>query len=201
MRNKQIDTYIKHSAVFAQPILRHLREVVHRGCPGAQETIKWGFPHFEYHGILCSMAAFKEHCAFGFWKASLLTDPEKQLRKMGATAMGNFGRIGNLSDLPSEKILLSYVREAAKLNETGVRVPGRRKPAIKKDLSVPGYFMTTLRKNKKALETFNDFSYTNKKDYVDWVTEAKSEETRNKRLVTAIQLLAEGKIRYWKYQR
>lgn len=201
MRNKQFDAYIKHSAVFAQPILRHLREVVHRGCPGAQETIKWGFPHFEYHGILCSMAAFKEHCAFGFWKASLLTDPEKQLRKMGATAMGNFGRIGNLSDLPSEKILLSYVREAAKLNETGVRVPGRRKPAIKKDLSVPGYFMTTLRKNKKALETFNDFSYTNKKDYVDWVTETKSEETRNKHLVTAIQWLAEGKIRYWKYQR
>jgi len=201
MRNKQIDAYIKDSAVFAQPILRHLREIVHRGCPDAQETIKWGFPHFEYHGILCSMAAFKEHCAFGFWKASLLTDPEKRLRKMGATAMGNFGRIGKLSDLPSDKILLSYVREAAKLNEKGIKASGRRKPAIKKDLSVPGYFMTRLRKNKKALETFNGFSYTNKKDYVDWVTEAKSEETRNKRLVTAIQWLVKGKIRYWKYQR
>ncbi len=201
MRNKQIDTYIENSEDFAQPILRHLRELVHRTCPGTNESIKWGFPHFEYHGILCSMAAFKGHCTFGFWKAPLITDPDHRLLKMGETAMGNFGRIGKLSDLPPDKILILYIREAAKLNVTGAKVPRRRKPTMNKELPVPVYFMRTLRKNKKALETFKNFSYTNKKEYIEWITESKTEETRTKRTATAIGWLAAGKTRNWKYQK
>lgn len=200
-RDKRIDAYIAKSAPFAQPILRHVRELVHEGCPDVEEGIKWGFPHFNYNGILCSMASFKHHCAFGFWKATLLSDRRDLLARMGKTAMGNFGQLKSLDDLPSDKILIAYVREAAKLNEEGVKVPGRSKPAEKKPLKVPLYFKQALVKNKRALKTFDGFNYSNKKDYVEWVTESKTEETRNKRLETSIEWMAEGKTRNWKYLR
>lgn len=147
------------------------------------------------------MAAFKQHCAFGFWKATLLSDRRDLLSRMGKTAMGNFGQLKSMGDLPSDKILIEYVREAAKLNDAGIRVPGRSRLAEKKPLKVPSYFKQALAKNKKALKTFDEFNYSNKKDYVGWVTEAKTEETRNKRLTTAIEWMAEGKTRNWKYVR
>ena len=200
-KEKRIDAYIAKSATFAQPILNRLRKLVHEGCPDVEEGIKWGFPHFEYNGILCSMASFKHHCAFGFWKATLLSDRRDLLSIMGKTAMGNFGQLRSVDDLPSDKILIEYVKEAAKLNDAGVKVPGRSKPAEKKPLKVPSYFKQALAKNKKALNTFDEFNYSNKKDYVEWVTEAKTEETRNKRLATAIEWMAKGKIRNWKYVR
>ena len=198
-KDRRVDAYITASAEFARPVLSHLRKVIHAGCPGVEETIKWGFPHFMYKGILCSMASFKEHCAFGFWKGSLLEDREKTLEKVGKTAMGHLGRITALSDLPSEKVLLRYIKEAMALNDEGVNVPSRSKPKGDRKLDVPGDLMAALRKNKKALATFKGFNYTNKKDYVEWVTEARRDETRRRRLETAVAWMAEGKPRNWKY--
>ena len=200
-KDKRIDAYIARSADFAKPILNHLRQLVHRACPEVGETIKWGFPHFDYHGILCSMAGFKEHCAFGFWKASLLPDPHKRLSALGKTAMGHFGQLARLSDLPPDKILLQYIKEAAKLNEAGVKAARKPSSSVRKALEIPAYFKKALVKNKAASKTFDGFSYSKKKDYVDWVTEARTEETRNKRMATAFEWMAEGKSRNWKYER
>src|SRR2546426_8933862 len=126
-KNKQVDSYIAKSADFAKPILTHLRSLVHRAVPEVEEKMKWSFPHFDYRGMLCSMAAFKEHCTFGFWKASLLSDPKKILGKMGETAMGHFGRITSMRDLPPDTLLLSYIKEAAVINQKGVKLPPRPK--------------------------------------------------------------------------
>ena len=188
-KDKRVDAYITKSAPFAQPILNHLRRLVHEGCSDVNEEIKWGFPNFEYNGILCSMAAFKQHCTFGFWKATLLSDRRDLLSRMGKTAMGNFGQLKSLTDLPSDTILIEYIKEAAKLNEAGIKVPARAKKTEKKPLKVPLYFKQALAKNKKASKTF------------EWVVEAKTEETRKRRLTTSIEWMAEGKIRNWKYAR
>ena len=203
-KDLRIDTYIGKSAEFAKPILRHIRKVVHAGCPDVEETLKWGFPHFMYKGILCSMAAFKAHCAFGFWKQALLREKHKSLAKaakVAEPAMGQFGRITGVADLPSEKTLLRLVADAAALNNEGVKSPARSRAKGKRALAIPAYFMSALRENKKALATFNGFSPSNKKEYVEWVTEAKTEETRERRLATAVEWMAEGKIRNWKYTR
>ena len=200
-KSPKIDAYIAKSAPFAQPILIRLREVVHRGCPEAEETMKWGFPHFEYKGILCSMAAFKQHCAFGFWKGSIMSDPKGVMTQTGRTSMGHFDRITSVSDLPSDKILLSYIKEAMKLNDEDVKLPQRAKPKAEKVLKVSAYFLKELKKNKAALKTFESFSPSNKKDYVEWVDEAKTDATRVKRMATALEWMAEGKIRNWKYVR
>jgi uncharacterized protein YdeI (YjbR/CyaY-like superfamily) len=200
--DKRIDNYIAGSADFAKPILAHLRKLVHIACPDAEETIKWSFPHFEYEGeILCSMASFKKHCSFGFWKASLMSDPHKLMETVGKTSMGHLGQITELSALPADKILKEYIREAARLNKEGIKLPAKPKSTDKKQLDTPDYFIKALNRNKKALKTFENFSHTNKKEYVDWITEAKSESTRANRMETAIEWMAEGKIRHWKYMR
>ena len=199
-KDPRVDAYIDRSQEFAKPILSHIRELVHKGCPEVEETIKWGFLHFDYQGIMCSMASFKNHCAFGFWKASLMKDPHKLMSEVGETAMGQFGKIVDLSDLPKDKILIEYVREAARLNGEGIKLPAKPKKE-KQELVIPSYFSAALKKNKGARETFENFSYSNKKDYVEWLTDARNEETRNKRLETAIEWLAEGKVRNWKYIR
>ncbi|MEK7263939.1 MAG: YdeI/OmpD-associated family protein [Bacteroidota bacterium] len=196
-----VDKYIAKSADFAKPILEHLRELVHKGCPEAIETIKWGFPSFDYKGPLCSMAAFKEHSVFGFWKSVLLSDPKKHLQErsnQGGDAMGNLGRITSLKDLPPDKIILDFIKQAKKLNDDGIKLPAKPKKE-KTELVIPDYFMSEVKKNKKSLATFEGFSYSNKKEYVEWVTEAKTEETRNKRMATTVEWLAEGKVRNWKY--
>jgi len=187
-RDKRIDTYIANSAPFAQRILNHLRELVHQACPEVEETMKWSFPHFEYCGeILCSMAAFKKHCSFGFWKASIMPDPDGILQLVGKTSMGSLGQLADMKDLPGDRILIKYIKAAAKLNKEGVKIEHKAKPVTQKELEVPEYFSKALSTNKKALKTFDGFSNTNKKEYVQWVTEAKTEETRNKRLATAIE--------------
>lgn len=200
IKDKRIDAYISASADFAKPILRHLRKLVHQACPEVQETIKWSFPHFDYQGMMCSMASFKEHCTFGFWKAALMEDYDKKLSPVGNTAMGHFGRITNLKKLPSDKTLVKYIQEACRLNEDGVKI-SRPKPAFKKPLVVPAYFKKALAGNSKSKATFDAFPYSQKKEYVEWITEAKTEETREKRMATSIEWLAEGKIRNWKYTR
>ncbi len=144
-----------------------------------------GVPHFEYHGIMLGVAAFKEHCSIGFWKGELI---------MGKPAgsdgeMGHFGRVASLKDLPPDRHFIEYVRKAADLKPKSAR----------RELTIPEYFRTALRRNKKAAVTFNGFSYTNKKEYLEWITEAKREETRSKRLQTAIAWMAQGKPRNWKY--
>jgi len=198
-KDKRIDAYIAKSANFAQPILRELRAVVHEGCPEVEETMKWSFPHFMYKGILCSMAAFKEHCAFGFWKGSLIVD-EKENKS--TDAMGQFGRITARQDLPSKRELLGYIKKAVQLHDEGVKTPARSKPQTgKKELKVPDYFMASLKKNKKALTVFEAFPYSKKKEYVEWVTEAKTEPTRERRLQTSMEWLSQGKSRNWKYER
>jgi len=198
-KDPRVDDYIAKAAPFAQPILKHLRKVMHAGCPGVQETMKWSFPHFDYKGVLGGMAAFKQHCSFGFWKASLIFDSDPAEERNG---MGHFGRITAISDLPLEKVLLSYVKKAAALNDAGIKVPTR--PKARKErapLKVPADLTSALKRNKKAQSVFDALSYSHKKEYVDWLNEAKRDETRQKRMSTTLKQLAEGKSLHWKYQR
>jgi uncharacterized protein YdeI (YjbR/CyaY-like superfamily) len=159
--------------------------------------MKWSFPHFLYEGMLCSMASFKQHCAFGFWKGSLIVDRDG---RRAEEAMGQFGRITALSDLPSKKVLTGYVREAMRLNDEGVKSPTRSAPRAKKgEVVVPDDLASALKRNKKAQATFEGFSPSHRREYVEWIAEAKSEETRKRRLETAVEWMAEGKSRNWKY--
>ncbi len=199
-KDKHIDAYISVAAPFAKPILKHLRKLIHQGCPEVQETIKWGMPSFDYKGPFFSFASFKEHCTLGFWKASLIEDEHGYLQPVankGGEAMGNFGRVTSLRDLPSDKIILDFIRQAKRLNDEGIKNPARK--AMRKPLEAPAYMLTTIRKNKKARTAFENFSPSNKRDYVEWITEAKTEATRDKRLTQAIEWMAEGKPRNWKY--
>ena len=200
-KDPRVDAYISKSQEFAKPILKHLRELVHKACPDVEETIKWGFASFNYKGPFCSMAAFKQHCVFGFWKAALMKDPVLMSNAKSEAAMGHMGRITSLKDLPSDKILISYLKEAAKLNADGVKLPKKKNSPGKKVIVVPNYFSKELKKNQPANETFNNFSYSHKKEYVEWITEAKTEETRNKRIAKTLEWLAEGKARNWKYEK
>ena len=198
----RIDLYIAKSADFAQPILLHLRKLVHIACPDAEETIKWGFPHFEYCGeILCSFASFKKHCVFSFWKASIMTDPYHVMETIGRTAMGHLGKITDMSELPTDTIIKEYIKEAAKLNKDGIKLPSKSKTSSQKQLLIPDYLIQALKKNKKALATFEKFSPSHKNQYVEWITEAKTNATRNKRLITTIEWLTEGKDLNWKYKK
>jgi uncharacterized protein YdeI (YjbR/CyaY-like superfamily) len=195
-KDPRIDAYIAKSADFAKPILKHLRKVVHAGCPPVEETMKWSMPHFDYKGVMCGMAAFKEHCAFGFWKVDLILDRDKQAEKNG---MGSFGGIKSLKDLPDEKTLIGYVKKAAALNEAGIKAPGRTQPKKREALPMPAYFSTALKKDAKARTTFENFSPSHRREYIEWITEAKREETRKERLAQTMKWLAEGKARNWKY--
>lgn len=200
-KNQQVDAYIAKSAAFSRPILIHFRDLVHKTCPEVIETVKWGMPHFEYQGVLCNMAAFKAHCSFGFWKASLMADSYNLFSLAANASMGHLGKITTLEDLPSDEILIEYITEAVVLNKTGIKGPGKTKKTETKDLLIPDYFIDTLKENPLAFKTFESFSYTNKKEYLDWVTEAKREETRNKRLDTAMEWMSQGKVRNWKYMK
>ena len=195
-RDPRIDAYIARSAGLAKPILKHLRKVVHAGCPQVEETMKWSMPHFDYKGMMCGMAAFKEHCAFGFWKSELILGPGQTEEKPG---MGSFGCIKSLADLPNEKTLIACVKKAAALNDAGLKVPGRAKPKKREPLAMPDDFTAGLKKNTRARKTFEDFSPSHRREYIEWITEAKREETRRQRLATSIEWLAAGKPRNWKY--
>ncbi len=191
----RVDQYIAKSADFARPILMHIRKIVHAACPDVEETMKWSFPHFDYKGgMMCSMAAFKAHCAFGFWKSSLVLD-----RPDADDAMGHFGRITSVTDLPPDRELAGYVKRAAKLNDEGIKVA--RKPAApKRPLRVPADFAAIMKKKPAARKTFDAFSPSQRREYVEWVTEAKADATRQKRMATAIEWLSQGKSRNWKYE-
>jgi len=199
--DKRIDAYIAKSADFAKPILTHLRELVHSSCPTATETVKWGMPFFEYNGsILCNMAAFKAHCSFGFWNAAQMKDANDKLQVKDRGAMGNFDRITSLKDLPGDKAMTAYIKEAAALIEKGVKKPVAKK-APKPELPVPPGLAAALKKNKKAQATFEGFSPSHRRGYIERITEAKPDATREKRIATTVEWLLEGKSRMWKYQK
>lgn len=193
-RDPRIDAYIAKSAEFARPILEYLRETVHQYCPAVEETIKWGFPHFMYHGMFCSMAAFKQHCAFGFWKWPLLFGETSS-----AEAMGDFGRITSLKDAPGKKLLAGYLKQAMQLNETDTKPGAGSKKAPKPAARIPDDLAAALKKNRKAAAVFDAFSPSNRREYIEWLSEAKREETRARRLAQALEWIAEGKSRNWKY--
>lgn len=200
-KDPRVDSYIAKAQPFAKPILEHLRELVHKACPEVEETMKWSFPHFDYKGMMCSMASFKEHCAFSFWKASLMKAKTLVENAKSESAMGHLGRITSIKDLPPSKILISYIKEAKKLNDDGISLPKKPSSKEKKEIVVPEYFLKELKKNKSALKNFENFSPSNKKEYVMWIIEAKTEETLKKRITTSIEWLADGKPRNWKYMK
>lgn len=200
-KDPRIDLYISRSADFAKPILIHIRELVHKACPDVEETIKWGFPHFEYKGPLCDMAAFKQHCSFGFWKAALMKDKTLIANAKSESAMGHYGKITSIKDLPSDKKIIAHITDAMILNEKGIKLPPRKIITAKKEIVVPDYFLKQLKKNKKAFTTFKNFSPSHKREYIEWVTEAKTDETKNRRMETAIEWMTEGKSRNWKYMK
>jgi hypothetical protein len=191
----RIDAYIAASPAFAQPILTHVRAVIHAACPDVEETMKWSRPHFQYKGMLCQMSAFKAHCALGFWKGSMLF-PELA----GKDAMGHFGRLTSVKDLPSKKDLAAVVKRAMQLNDEGVKTPAKAK-AAPQALVVPDDFATALKANQAAHKVFDAGSTSFKREYLKWIVEAKAEATRQRRMDQAIAWLAEGKARNWKYEK
>jgi uncharacterized protein YdeI (YjbR/CyaY-like superfamily) len=196
-RDPRIDAYIAKSAEFARPILTHLRDTVHQACPDVEETVKWSMPAFYHHGPMASMSAFKEHAAFGFWKGALVLgrgsgDDER--------AMGQFGRITSLKDLPPKKELVAMIRKAAKLNEDGVKVE-KPKKTPRAELPVPPELVAALAKTRKARANFDAFPPSHRREYNEWIGEAKREETKAARVRQAVEWIAEGKGRNWKYQR
>jgi len=193
-RDPRVDAYIDESADFAQPILRHIREVVHAACPDVEETMKWSFPHFDYKGMFCSMAAFKEHCTMGFWHGEAVVGDEA--RNGG---MGQFGRIRSVKDLPSKRVLTGYLKKAMALKDAGVKPKRASRPRKATPVEVPDDLTAALKRDKRAATTFEGFSPSHRREYVEWITEAKRMETRARRVAQTVAWLAEGKPRNWKH--
>ena len=192
-KDPRVDAYIEAANPFARPILKLLRKWAHQYCPECVETLKWSAPHFSYKGkMYCGMSAFKEHCAFGFWH------PMMRRNDNSLEGMGSFGRIRSLADLPGEGEFAKMAVEAMKLTDEGIKAPPRPKTE-RKPLVVPPALKAALARNKKAAATFEAFSYSHRHEYVEWIAEAKREETRDARVKQAVEWLAEGKQRHWKY--
>ena len=196
VREPRIDAYIASAAPFARPILTRVRELVHEACPAVEESIKWGMPSFSHAGgILCGMAAFKRHASFGFWKHALVVG-EGEPRD----GMGSYGKMTSLADLPPDRTLLAHIRKAVKLNEDGGKAPTTRKSAPKPPPQAPDDLTAALAGNQAAKSVFDAFPPGCKREYIEWIVEAKRPETRAKRLAQAIEWMAEGKRRNWKYE-
>jgi len=197
-KDPRVDAYIAKAAEFAQPILSHVRDLVHKACPEVEESIKWGMPSFGYHGILVQMAAFKAHCSVGFWKGSSVfgDDPIAQKRE----GMGSLGKLTSVKDLPSDREFTRYLKRAMEYNLKHEAAPlpsvRKAKPALK----TPVYLTAALSKNKKAREEFEAMAPSKRRDYIEWLEEAKTDETRAKRLKQTVEQVAEGKGRNWKYE-
>ena len=197
--NPKVDEFIEKSNDFAKPILEHLRQLVHETCPEVEEKIKWSMPFFDYKGeMMCHMAAFKQHCAFGFWKAKLMKDAALLAVAQSEQAMGHLGKITSVTDLPNDAKLVSYIKEAMTLNENGIKVK-KTKVESGKEIDTPPDFQSILNTSPLALEYFKNSSYSFKKEYITWIEEAKTEATRQKRMEQALEWIAEGKNRNWKY--
>ena len=195
-KDPRVDAYIASSPEFAQPILTRVREVVHEACPEVEETIKWRMPAFEYKGPFCGMAAFKQHAVFGFWKHKLVVGADRKAE----TAMGSFGCLKSLEDLPSRKTLVALVKKAKKLNDEGVKVVRDKTTKNKKRAAMHPELKAALAKSKKAQASFDAFPPSAQYEYVEWVAEAKADDTRARRVAQAVEWMAQGKRRHWKYQ-
>jgi hypothetical protein len=192
-RTPEFDAYIEKAQPFAKPILKKVRSLFHKACPDVVEVLKWSHPSFEYKGILGGMAAFNQHAVWMLWKGKLVSDPTHALG--GDDGRGHLKSVG---DLPPDNVMLDLIAQAVDLNEKGVKVEKRKskpKPAAK----VPGDLAAVLKKNSKAAAAFEQFSPSHKREYIEWITEAKQEETRKRRLAQAIEWIAQGKPRNWKY--
>ncbi|MEO8276579.1 MAG: YdeI/OmpD-associated family protein [Thermoanaerobaculia bacterium] len=194
-KDPRVDGYIAKAAPFAQPVLEHLRTLIHRAEPEIGETIKWGMPFFELEGIVCHLAAFKAHCAFGFWKGGRPEPTGKE-----GEAMGQFGRITGLAGLPKDATIVKLVREAVKRNRSGEKAPAPAKKVRAAIEMTPG-FRTALAKSRVARKAFDAFPPSHQREYLEWIADAKTEATRDKRIATSIEWLAEGKSRMWKYRK
>ena len=191
----RIDAYIARQADFARPILEHVRAVVHEACPDVEETLKWSMPTFMYGGaILCGMAAFKQHGSFGYWKQALVVGEGEQ-----RDGMGSYGKMTSVKDLPPKKTLIAHIKKAMQLNLE--KTPTARKAsAPKPPPAAPEDLLAAFKKNAKARKAFDAFPPGAQREYIEWITEAKREETRKSRLAQAVEWIAEGKRRNWKYE-
>ena len=206
VHHAKVDAYIAKAELFAQPILARIRKLVHSACPGVEETIKWSRPFFDYKGaVLCNMSAFKAHCSIMFWGLEMAPI----VRKAGAIHDGDKGllrRIPSIDALPSDRKLLAWIRQAAAFIDSGEQISpiaarGKGVRAPRPLLKTPPEFTAALNKNKKASAAFAAFSPSCKREYVEWIADAKRPETRDRRIATAIAWIAEGKPRSWKYQK
>ena len=193
----RVDAYIQQAAPFAQPILTKIRAAFHAGCPDLEETIKWGVPSFERGGMLGGMASFKKHVSYGFWRAGEMDDPHDLL---GKERKASFMRIRaeSVKDLPTKTVLVSYVKQARRLNEAGQPVRAKKKPA-QTTPKAPAELTRAIQASPKAAAFWKTLAPGYRKEYVEWVTDAKREATREKRLLQTVEWLAEGKKRNWKY--
>ena len=192
-KDKRVDAYIAKAPDYAKPILTKNREMFHEGAPDCEETLKWSHPAFVQNGILGGMAAFKEYCAINLWKSKLILGADAVLG-----SAGDMGKISSVKDLPPKKQFVGWVKEAVKLNESGAKVP--REPKVAKPkLVAPDDLWAALKKNKKAFATFENFSPSAQREYIEWIVSAKQEETRTRRIAQAVEWMAEGKQRNWKY--
>lgn len=198
MRDPKIDLYIDNAQEFAQPILIYMRELIHEACPQVVESVKWGMPAFDYKGPLIVMGSFKKHMAINFWKAQLMADTENVFVNSGES-MGTFGKVSSLQQLPSREVLLAYLYEAIELNENGIKVEKTKKLEKPKDLPIPEDFLKALNESPKAMSNFQAMSPSHRREYINWILDAKREATRISRIEKAVQQLLENKSRDWKY--
>lgn len=196
----KVDEYIEKSPDFAKPILDYLREIIHEACPDAEEAIKWKFPTFMYKGkILCSITAFKQYCSLGFWLHQEMKTLQEIETNTEKSSMFSLGKITRLEDLPSQPQLKRAIKEAMELTDIGVTM--KKAPSSRIEMEIPDYFQSALDAQPKAKEIFEKASISFRKEYIAWLTEAKTEATRNKRLEQSLEWIAEGKGRNWKYQK
>ena len=194
-----VDDYIANAEAFAQPILMHLRKLLHKTCPGVVEEIKWGIPHFDYHGeMMCMLAAYTKHCSFSFWKESIMSDTRLKANPSKQAAKRYLGKITALPDLPPDRELVAFIKEAMDLNERGVKLLPRE-PTTPKEIAFPQYLAERLDAHPKAKAVFESKAPSFRKEYLIWITDAKTEATRKKRVDEALAWIAEGKGRFWKY--
>ena len=201
--NLAVDAYIANSQDFAKPILEHLRNLIHQNCPDVKEEIKWSLPHFDYKDdYMCVVASYKNHCSFSFLKAELMTDPRLKVSKDLKPIQRYLGKITKIGDLPPDDEFIAMLKEAMQLNEKGIKVkrdkPESDKPKV---LDTPDYLLAALAANPKAKEVFESKSNSFRKEYIIWITDAKTDETRQKRISEALEWMAEGKGRFWKHQK
>ena len=199
--NKKVDTYINNSADFAKELLEYLRNIIHKTCPDVEEDIKWGTPHYSYKGDhLCMMAGFKNHCSFSLYKAELMKDKAIQDSVKAGKKFGYMDKLKSVSELPKKNILVSLIKEAMTLNEQGIKkeISKSAKPKV---LEVPDYFEKELKANTKAKEVFYSKSDSFRKEYIVWISDAKTDETRRKRMDEALEWIADGKGRFWKFKK